>query len=63
MGLNRQNSQIGLAQQQAVRRKRRYFYCLTFKVEFDYDDDKVYFAYSRPYPYSKIYTEVINTEI
>lgn len=35
-----------------VKKKKRYFYCLTFQVEFDYDDDSVYFAYSTPYSYS-----------
>lgn len=35
-----------------VKKKRRYFYCLTFEVEFDFDEDVVYFAYSTPYTYS-----------
>jgi len=44
------------------KRRRRYFYTLTFKVEFSYDEDVVYFAYSTPYPYSKIITNLISFE-
>ena len=45
-----------------MKKKRRYFYCLTFKVDFDYDDDEVYFAYSTPYTYTQTFIQMINLE-
>lgn len=50
-----QQTLTGLTPQREGKRKRRYFYQLQFKVEFEFDDDDVYFAYSTPYPYSKIF--------
>ena len=44
------------------RKKKRYFYCLTFKVEFEYERDSVYFAYANPYSYSKIIRTMIENE-
>lgn len=41
-----------ISSQHQGKKRRRYFYSLTFKVFFDYDDDEVYFAYSTPYLYS-----------
>jgi hypothetical protein len=45
-----------------TRKRRRYFYCLTFQVDFEYEDDVVYFAYSTPYPYSQMYINMLNLE-
>eukprot|EP00347_Sterkiella_histriomuscorum_P002278 403368770 len=56
------NQGLPQSNQHNVKRRKRYFYCLTFQVEFDYDDDVVYFAYSTPYPYSKIYLEMLQFE-
>ena len=44
-------------------RLRRSFYQLNFEIEFPYEDDTVYIAYSRPYPYSQIITHMFETEI
>ena len=33
--------------------RKRYF-CLSFDFEFEYENDKVFFAYSVPYTYSKM---------
>lgn len=45
-----------------TKKRRRYFYCLTFQVEFEYQDDSVYFAYSTPYTYSQMYLELLRKE-
>jgi len=45
-----------------MKKRRRYFYCLTFKVDFDHDDDEVYFAYSTPYTYTQTFIQMINLE-
>ncbi len=44
-----------LPQQQCVRKKKAY-YELAFDYNFEYPDDKVFFAYSIPYTYSKLNT-------
>lgn len=44
------------------KKKRFYYYALVFNVKFDHDDDIVYFAFSQPYPYSQIVSEIIQTE-
>jgi len=38
------------------------FYTLSFKYQFQYDDDEVFFAYTCPYTYSDIYSLIAKTE-
>ena len=33
-------------------KRQFYYYALTFEVDFQYDKDTVYFAFSQPYPYT-----------
>ena len=35
---------------------------MNFELEFPYEDDTVYIAYSRPYPYSQIIAHMFETE-
>ena len=42
--------------------KKRYFYQMDFELELPYNDDTVYIAYSRPYPYSKILASMFELE-
>lgn len=45
---NEQKEQIA-----SLKKKRKfYYYALVFNVQFDHDDDIVYFAFSQPYPYT-----------
>jgi hypothetical protein len=44
------------------KRRRRYFYTLTFTHQFKYDEDEVYFAYSTPYNYSRIFLQMLAFE-
>ena len=39
-----------------------YYYCLSFTLEFDYNDDTVFIAYSRPFKYTKICQEMVKYE-
>ena len=43
--------------------KKRYFYQMNFELEFEHEEDTVYLAYSRPYPYSEILAKMFQTEI
>ena len=43
-------------------RYKRYFFQMDFEVEFPYEDDTVYLAYSRPYHYSQIIAHMFNVE-
>ena len=38
------------------------YYCLTFTLMFDHSDDTVFIAYSRPYKFSKIITDIVDIE-
>ena len=42
--------------------RKRWFYQMTFDLEFPYKDDTVFLAYSRPYPYSKVLASVFDQE-
>ena len=35
---------------------------MNFELEFPYEDDSVYLAYSKPYPYSQIIAHMLETE-
>eukprot|EP00356_Strombidium_inclinatum_P001494 CAMPEP_0170508728 /NCGR_PEP_ID=MMETSP0208-20121228/63215_1 /TAXON_ID=197538 /ORGANISM="Strombidium inclinatum, Strain S3" /LENGTH=430 /DNA_ID=CAMNT_0010791783 /DNA_START=277 /DNA_END=1568 /DNA_ORIENTATION=+ len=43
-------------------RETVYYYCLSFTIEFDFSDDTVFIAYSRPFTYSRICHDVIDKE-
>ena len=45
-----------------AKKRKRYFYCLTFEIEFEHDNDHVYFAYSTPYQYSSIFYHMLQLE-
>ena len=38
------------------------YYCLSFSLKFDNDDDTVFIAYSRPYKFSKMITDIVDLE-
>lgn len=38
------------------------YYCLSFTLKFDYDDDTVFIAYSRPYKFSKVISDIVDLE-
>ena len=55
---NEQKDQIA-----SLKKKRKfYYYALVFNVKFEHDDDIVYFAFSQPYPYTQIISEIIQAE-
>ena len=41
---------------------KRFFYQMNFDIEFPYEDDTVYLAYSVPYQYSKIIAHMFHNE-
>ena len=41
---------------------KRSFYQMDFELEFPYNNDTVYIAYSRPYPYSKVLASMFAIE-
>ena len=46
-----------------IKKKRKfYYYALVFEVDFEFDDDIVYFAFSQPYSYSQVFSEVLDKE-
>ena len=45
-----------------AKKRKRYFYCLSFELEFDHDNDNVYLAYSTPYQYSSIFYHMLQLE-
>lgn len=46
-----------------LKKKRKfYYYALVFEVEFANDEDIVYFAFSQPYSYCKIVSEILDKE-
>jgi hypothetical protein len=44
------------------KKKVFYYYALVFNVTFEHDDDIVYFAFSQPYPYTQIISEILERE-
>lgn len=38
------------------------YYCLSFTLLFDHDEDTVFIAYSRPYRYTRMMTEIVEIE-
>lgn len=44
------------------KRKTFYYYALVFEVEFEFDDDTVYFAFSQQYTYTQIMREILSIE-
>ena len=60
------NNQTTNEQKEAImslkKKKRFYYYALVFNVEFEHDDDTVFFAFSQPYPYTQILTEIMQVE-
>lgn len=46
-----------------LKKKRKfYYYALVFDVEFETDLDIVYFAFSTPYSYSQVVSELLDKE-
>jgi len=46
-----------------LKKKRKfYYYALEFEVEFEHDEDVVYFAFSQPYSYSQIVSDLLEKE-
>ena len=46
-----------------MKKKRKfYYYALVFDIEFENDDDIVYFAFSQPYSYSQVISEILDKE-
>ena len=43
-------------------KQRRFFYQMTFDMIFPHEDDTVYLAYSRPYPYSHVLAHMFDVE-
>ena len=39
-----------------------YYYCLSFNLNFTYSKDSVYIAYSRPFKFTRIITEILKLE-
>ena len=57
------NLQTGQQSPSPLKKKRTYyFYALVFEVEFEFDDDEVFFAFSQPYTYSQIVRDVLTFE-
>ena len=49
--------------QSPLKKKRKFcYYALVFEFEFENDDDIVYFAFSQPYSYSQIMSEIFDKE-
>lgn len=49
--------------QSPLKKKRKfYYYALVFEVEFENDEDIVYFAFSQPYSYSQVVSEIFDKE-
>ena len=67
-GTGQQNNETGVstAQKEAMaslkKKKVFYYYALVFNVTFEHDDDIVYFAFSQPYPYTQIISEILERE-
>lgn len=45
------------------RHAKSFYYCLTFTIEFEFENDTVYIAYSNPYPYSSIISNILSLEM
>jgi hypothetical protein len=43
-------------------KRQFYYYALSFEVDFQYDKDTVYFAFSQPYPYTQMVKDVLDVE-
>ena len=39
-----------------------YYYSLQFDVQFEHDDDTVFFAFSQPFTYTQILKEILERE-
>ena len=48
--------------QQHLSQYRRYFYRMDFSLELPYEDDTVWLAYARPYPYSQVIAHMFQVE-
>ena len=51
-----------LNQSDCVGRSRYYYYTLAFTYEFEHDEDTVFFAYTTPYTYSKLSSDLSSYE-
>ena len=49
-------------QDQGQIRYKRFFYQMNFELEFPYEDDTVYLAYSRPYQYTQVLSHMFHVE-
>ena len=50
-------------EQSPLKKKRiYYYYSLIFEVEFEYDNDTVFFAFSQPYTYTQIMRDLLALE-
>ena len=57
------NNAMGTGNSPPIKKKRKfYYYALVFEVEFENDDDIVYFAFSQPYSYSQVISEILDKE-
>jgi len=46
-----------------IKKKRKFwYYALVYDHEFEHDDDVVYFAFSQPYSYSQVMSEILDKE-
>jgi hypothetical protein len=48
--------------QKVVPRRTYYYYAMVFDVEFESDDDTVFFAFSQPYHYTDIINLLLKNE-
>ena len=51
-----------MSKQEGIVVRKRYFYQMNFEIEFPYNNDTVYLAYSRPYPYTEVITRMLELE-
>lgn len=46
-----------------LKKKRKfYYYALVWEMEFEKEDDVVYFAFSQPYSYSLVLSDILDKE-
>ena len=57
------NPNVNFKGESPIKKKRKfYYYALVFDVEFEDDQDIVYFAFSTPYSYSQVVSEILDKE-
>jgi hypothetical protein len=53
-GWHRSGSEVCYYQNQMKKKNSGFYYTLTFQIEFDHNNDEVYFAHCYPYTYSDL---------